>query len=392
MSETLPNDPNSQTPPGESLPINSHQTIYAPESFRPLETADPETLQTSETAQTTSASKPAESEAAQPSPSGVETETENQQKEADEIVTEFEKLETAFRGANNQNEVLGDQIRVSISKIQEAVNRANPHEAGVEPIRRSVNSLVSAMEQNRFYGSIVAGDRELIPMPSFKDALREVLSRFTRVQDPTERQRAAAEAEGIIQDQIKKIESINEKQTQQEADRNALKDQIERAEKEAVDKEKQIVQVVNDGQPLPPDSISAVYSRLAKELANNIRSSFANPKPVSEILTTANTLLAKLHNLTSSQLPSPAAEPQPAATSSSPEMIASRPESAAQTSSETGPSQITSIQKEIIDRAVTDPDSLNRLKTIIDTFGTPEVKTYLNAKIASLNVNGSKSA
>ena len=45
------------------------------------------------------------------------------------------------------------------------------------------------------------------------------------------------------------------------------------------------------------------------------------------------------------------------------------------------PEGINSIQKEIIDRAMIDPDSRDRLATIIRTFGTPAVKAYLESKL-----------
>jgi hypothetical protein len=46
---------------------------------------------------------------------------------------------------------------------------------------------------------------------------------------------------------------------------------------------------------------------------------------------------------------------------------------------------VNAVQKEVIDRAFVDPDSRDRLKTVIATFGTQEVKDYFKSKLDTLS-------
>lgn len=397
MSETLPNDPFSTHPPGQEITPGSHQTIYSPqpeighfqqtaintpnlgETRHSPDQPPPATAETIPASETEHTGTPAEAPA--------NNETPETDPETEELIREFENLESLFRAASGADKVLGDQIRVSLSKINDSLQKSNPNEAGREPIKRSITNLTQSLSGNTFYRSIVEGDRDLIPLPSFKEALKEVLSKFRRSSDPTERQQTSQEAQRIIETQLTQAQELASKIQQQTPERNRLKSSIDQALKEATEKEKQIIQIVNDGQPLPPESISAIYSRLATELASYLRNYSATEQNIAELVSKSQALAERLKTLIASKtITEPGSlnsvpEPAPAEPTTTPETASAQPpvSSVETIQSEEG---INSVQKEIIDRAMSDPDSRDRLATIIRTFGTPAVKAYLESKLA----------
>lgn len=369
MSEILPDE---HQPPiyrtGEGNPL--HQTIYDQTTVESQASHGPDPLPEHIDLTTPDSSQP-QTELAAPQNTSPKPEAgplpELENSGIEELVEMFEKLETAYRAASEADKTLGDQIRIAVSKIQDRLRSSNPNEAGFAPIKRSVDTLTASLTQNPFYKSLVEGDGNHIPIPSFKDELKQTLSRFRSSVDQAERMRLTTEAETLVKNQIAKIEELTSKQKTDEAQKKAILAIISQAEKEAVDKERQIIQVVNDGQPLPPESISAIYSILARELASQARSG-VNRGSSSETLTTlAHSVMEKLTNITNNTNHTNETDPAP------------HPEQ----NIETNNGGISAVQKEVIDRAFSDPDSRERLKTVIETFGTKEVREYFQSKINS---------
>lgn len=381
MSETLPNDPYSTRPPEQEIAPGQHQTVYNPQ---------PEIDHPQQPEAITAGHKEIPPTADQTQPSDGETpqtpETPESDQETEELIKEFENLESLFRAASGADKVLGDQIRVSLSKINDSLQKSNPNEAGREPIKRSITNLTQSLSGNAFYQSIVEGDRDLAPLPSFKEALKEVLNKFRQSSDVAERQQTSQEAERIIANQLTKAQELAAKVQKETFDRNKLKADIDQALREATEKEKQIIQIVNDGQPLPPESISAIYSRLATELATHLRNNSAAEQNINEVVTKSQALTEKLKALIASKIVTTPnnfnSEPTtpPVEPVNGPETTPAQQAPSAETIQ---PEGITSVQKEVIDRAFEDPQSRDRLKTVIETFGTEAVKNYFHSKLNS---------
>lgn len=383
MSEILPDE---HQPPiyktGEGNPL--HQTVYGQTPVESQTPHEPEPLP-EHLDLTTPDVLPVQVEHTEPqnptletvkndTPPQPETDVSPELDDSDieELVSVFEKLETAFRAASEADKTLGDQIRIAVSKIQDRLRSSNPNEAGFAPIKRSVDTLTASLTQNPFYKSLVDGDGNHIPIPSFKDELQQTLSRLRDSEDRTERSRLIGEAETLVKNQIAKAEELANKQKANEAQKKAILAIITQAEREAVEKERQIIQVVNDGQPLPPESISAIYSTLARELATQARAGISTGSNSELLATLGNSVIEKLTSITNRKSGN-------AETNSTPQ----GPTSESEKSTETNNGEISAVQKEVIDRAFSDPDSRDRLKTVIETFGTKAVREYFQSKIES---------
>ncbi len=377
MTEILPDEhqpPNYKTGEGDQL----HQTVYGQSGLEQniypsphpehIDLTTPDSL-ANQIETTQPQNPPIEITMDEPT---AEPETsqspELEDNEIEELVSMFEKLEAAFRAASETDKTLGDQIRITLSKIQDRIRTANPNEAGFAPIKRSVDSLTSSLTQNQFYRSLIEGDGNHIPIPSFKDELRQTLARLKSSEDPAERLKLATEAQALVTNQITKAEELIQKQKANDAEKKAILVIIERAEREAVEKERQIIQVVNDGQPLPPESISAIYSTLAKELADQTRTGINTSKNSETLLPLGNSILEKLINVTNKN-------------TKTAEAPNTSPNNITESEGDTEEGGISAKQREVIDRAFSDPDSRDRLQTIVETFGSKQVREYFKSKI-----------
>lgn len=330
----------------------AHQTVFGPEQPRVpqgIEYTASETEPTVDTAATAPKSD-------QNTP---ETDSNTSVSEMERLYAEIENL---YRSLEDADHVTISQIKITLSKLDSAIKSSQPIEAGLTPIKKTFAELQTAVEQNPYFTA--NSGSESTPVSSYLEPLKELLAQLKNSTDPSERKTLSDQAEKMFQTQVDAIGNLIAKRQQSAPDIEKLKSAIENAKRQADEKERQIVNLVNDGQPLPPDCIAYKFARLMQELSQisqkGLTLSPESSQKSAKALEDFKALLQKTHQSSPDQNP---------------------PETDTSQTPETPPAAtLTPEQKSFLDLAATDKTSWDRLGPLIKVFGTPEVQSYYAQK------------
>lgn len=362
----------------EHIDLTTPDTIPSPEPVTPPETVE----QTDQTGTTVvSESDHTKPETEEPNKESIEFKTniENALKEVDAIVENVRRLKSA-------DQTLTDEASYHAEKLRRTLNRADPRETGYQQIEQEIQAL--SVTVNQAIERTIADARILSTKTEVGvDEIKKQLKAAELATDPEERKRILDNCTQIFYDLS---QTFNAKRVGGESlaeVRKKMSTTLQQADETSGRRQSNLNQAF-PGQST--DSLVFQYARASKEFAQAF---VTRNKQLTEMeITIDGDIKKRLANFDNfvkaasaiskpetvaptTTSPEPQAETQPIPATN----VAEKSEDEVSSNS-----TITASQREVIDQAFSDPTSRERLRTIINMFGTEGVKNYFQSKIENI--------
>ncbi len=401
MSEILPDGP--QLPFGQKgpeIPGPMHQTIYGevpagteanagpsplPEHIdlttAPELPSEPE-LQPAPEASEAVPETPAKSDASETESKEPTSETAEFKENIEKAIKEVDALIENIHRLKSADQTLFDEAAYHAEKIRRALNHADPREAGFRQIEQEIPELArrvnQALERAKVDSGTLTSKTEL-----GVEEIKKQLKTAETTTDPTERARILKQCTQIFYELSQTFFSKRLGNDSAEQARKKLEQAIGQASLDATRRRDILARDFHDQNP---ESLIFQYSKAAGEFTQAF---VARSKQIADLEKQIDNdnkthfknfegfITAASVSLSASQSP----EQVPESSQTPESTVAATDALSAEEDKNEG---INPVQKEVIERALADPDSIDRLKTVIATFGTQEMKDYLKSKLDSL--------
>ncbi len=373
-------------PPAQeaSIPPKVEQTIYGPEQATPLEPQ----IQTTNNPETVIAPEPAAEESVAETDESKEKKVEKEQtpispetqKNIENALKEVDFLAENVRRLRITDQTLTDEAAYHAEKIRRVLTNADPREAGYREIQEQIQNLARRLNQTieRFSNdSMILTSRT----EAGADEIKRQLKNLESTSDSQVRQRILDKSIQIYYELTTNFFSKRVGNGSMEEARRNLLSQAKQDTETATSMRNRFTSLYSNTNP---ESLILQYQRTVSGFAEAFHE--RNRQLSAQELQFHSENKTHFHNfegLITSIKKSPDLAPE------TPEQEAPKPPEATTTQTpeaateQQPPNGINAVQKEVIDRAFADPQTKARLETVINTFGTDDVKAYFNSKLVS---------